>query len=53
MAVIGLKFATVFLLGEHEHLEKNPEYEYMAIEHKPFPFKDGQTGLFDSAKSHH
>ena len=46
VVLIALKTVQVFW-GDHEHIEKNGAMEYMSIEHKPFPWKDGKTGLFD------
>lgn len=53
VAVIGIKFFTVMVLGDHEHVEMRDDLEYTHIRHKPFPFKDGDTGLFETKHAAH
>ncbi len=53
VVVIALKFFTTFMIGEHEHHEMKTDYEYTHIRHKPFPWGDGETSLFEKKHSHH
>lgn len=53
-ALGGLVAFTVFTFAtaKHGHRTETP-YPYMSIRAKPFPWKDGDTPLFESKKVFH